>query len=195
VLSARRAPLGKHLKTLERARCRFAVSSRIREVRENRCGGLAGDSGAGRTENADAGSCWTFSLIFSLNSFSNLCLWARSCETGYRFRRPFWPLSRSIHSRIYAGQFSSCTPLASQRARYFTASRFTSVTSFKSKTKRRSTVSKEQTRCNSSKCSASIRPLSVKITLPFADLWILSIVFCTQISRTSRAIQTPILCR
>src|SRR5580704_16237595 len=45
LISARRAPLGKHLKMLERARCRFAVSSRIREVRENGCGVLGAIQG------------------------------------------------------------------------------------------------------------------------------------------------------
>jgi hypothetical protein len=54
-MSARRAPLGKHLKMLVRARCRFAVFSRIREVRENRCGVLGGNSGADRAKNANAG--------------------------------------------------------------------------------------------------------------------------------------------
>jgi hypothetical protein len=39
-------------------------------------------------------------------------------------------VSRSIHSRIYAGQFASLMPFASQPARKLTSSRSTSFTSF-----------------------------------------------------------------
>src|SRR5260370_40470451 len=43
-------------------------------------------------------------------------------------------LSLSTHSRIYAGQFSSFTPSASQRTRKPITSRSTQLTSFRSKT-------------------------------------------------------------
>src|SRR6266481_5350260 len=56
-------------------------------------------------------------------------------EHDIQFQSPETPRSLVTHSRMYAGQFSSWMLSASQRARNFTASRSTSVTSFKSKTR------------------------------------------------------------
>ena len=110
-MSARRAPLGKHLKMLERARCRFAVSSRIRDVRENRCGVLGAIQGRDAPKMGMPAVEMDVSLIFILKRFLICGEWAwKTSETAYRLRRPFWPFSRLIHSRIYAGQFSSRTP-------------------------------------------------------------------------------------
>ena len=115
---------------------------------------------------------------------------------------PFWffyahgrsaPL---IHSRIYAGQFLSVTLSASQRLRKLTASWSTRVRSLKSKTMGRLSASEVISVSNSVKSSASIRPLSLMTTSPFASLVILSIFlplmrhFCNMFGRLWEQIET-----
>jgi len=68
-MSARRAPLSKHLKMLGRARCRFAVSSRIREVRENRCGVSGAIQGRDAPKMGMPAVEMDVSLIFFLTRF------------------------------------------------------------------------------------------------------------------------------
>src|SRR6266404_5272480 len=67
-------------------------------------------------------------------------------------------LSIRIHSRIKAGQFLSTDPFVSQAARNLTASRSTSVTSFKSSMIRSRSCSRSLVR--GSTCSDRIRPLN-----------------------------------
>src|SRR5262247_252205 len=76
---------------------------------------------------------------------------------------------------MYAGQFLSLILSVWQHLRNLTVSRSTRVRSFKSKTMGRSPASDLNSVFNSSTCSASNLPLSVKITCPFADLLIFSI--------------------
>jgi hypothetical protein len=80
-----------------------------------------------------------------------------------------------IHSRTYAEQFSSVMLSTSQRSRKLTASWSTKVTSFKSSTLRRPSVSDLTNVSSSAMLSTSIWPLNVKTTCPLADLRIISI--------------------
>jgi hypothetical protein len=76
---------------------------------------------------------------------------------------------------MYAGQFSSRTPSASQRTRKLTASWSTRASSLKSKTTRRPLASELNCVFNSARFSAPNRPLTVNTTSSFSTLVILSI--------------------
>src|SRR4029077_7634242 len=81
---------GKHLKMLERVRCRFAVSSRIREARENRSGVW------GRFRGVTCGKCGCRQL---LDVFANLFPYTRFLICGSGPGRPPKPLTD------FAGRF------------------------------------------------------------------------------------------
>ncbi len=84
-------------------------------------------------------------------------------------------LSLAIHSRMYAGQFWSLMPSVSQPARNLTASRSTSLRSFKFRTRLWLFDSSRKTLCSSAKASGSIRPINLRTTSsPSADLSIFS---------------------
>src|SRR6267143_3521294 len=83
--------------------------------------------------------------------------------------------SHVIPSRLYAGQFLILMLSVSQLSRNRTASRSTRVRSFKSKTMRRPFTSDPNRAFVSPTFSASIRPLNLKTTSPFAALVIFSI--------------------
>src|SRR5262249_49100379 len=74
--------------------------------------------------------------------------------------------SLAIHSRTYAGQFSSVTPRDSHCARNVTASRSTSVTSFRSIAIERGRFSCPTRSPSPTRCSGSMRPLTVSRTTP-----------------------------
>src|SRR5215831_14003918 len=77
-----------------------------------------------------------------------------------------------IHSRMYGGQFLICTS-APHLAKKMTACRSTNVRFFKSRTIRRSFDSASNSLSNSPTLSASIRPLSLKSTSPFATVLVI----------------------
>jgi hypothetical protein len=89
----------------------------------------------------------------------------------------FQSLSLSTHSRMYAGQFSSFMPSASQLLRNLTASRSASLRSPKSRMVIR--WSRSKSFFSSSTCSASMRPLKANTVNPCrADLSILNVIGC-----------------
>src|SRR5258708_23568816 len=92
-------------------------------------------------------------------------------SAGLSFSQSF---SLSIHSRTYAGQFSSFMPSASQLLRNLTASRSASLTSRKSRMMFRS---RSKSSFSSGTCAASIRPLRVNtVNLCRVDLSILKVI-------------------
>ncbi len=71
------------------------------------------------------------------------------CPNDYHLAAHLYLLSVTIHSRIYAGQFSNFIPPASQTSRNFTTDRSTSFTSVKSITMLWSSASALKSFCNS----------------------------------------------
>src|SRR5229473_1781122 len=109
------------------------------------------------------------------HNFSFRVVIQKKLGTRRQFQSPEPARSLVIHSRMYAGQFLILMLSVSQISRNLTASRSTRVRSFKSRTMRRPSGSDPNSVCISATFSASIRPLRVKTTSPFAALLIFSI--------------------